>query len=158
MSPAGAAAGAVRLGTVPVLLPDRSFTPARVRRPEAGALQISVARVGAPRGRDAALVSLSGRCEPSSAGTLRDCLASLVDAGIRVVIVDLRRTTALDATGVGVLAGTASRLRQRDGELVIVRRPDGPMARAMRLAGLDRDIPTVDQPRQALPPTPLYPS
>lgn len=126
-----------------------------MRRPEAGALQISVARVGAPRGSDAALVSVSGRCEPSSAGTLRDCLASLVDAGIQVVIVDLRGTTALDAAGMGVLTGTASRLRRRGGKLVIVRRPDGAMARAMRLAGLHRDLPAVDQPRQAFSDNPL---
>jgi stage II sporulation protein AA (anti-sigma F factor antagonist) len=77
----------------------------------------------------------SGEIDLATAPMLRASLADLTGR----VVVDLTKTTFLDSTGIGVLAGQRSRLVQGDGDLVL-RRPDDIVLRALEVVRLSDRI------------------
>jgi anti-sigma B factor antagonist len=96
---------------------------------------------------DVAVVSVAGEVDVYRAPRVRAVLTERIDRGSRLVVVDLRQTTALDATGLGVLVGGHKRVRARRGALVVVTRQDR-VLRQFRSTGLTRVLPvrpTLDQ-------------
>ena len=115
-----------------------------------GLLQIAEARVPVGDDRRGVVIGLQGELDVATVAPVRERIAALVDDGTRIVVVDLRGVTFLGATGLGVLAGAASRLRRHGGELALVRPERGPIARVMRLTGMDQALPVHLSPRDAV--------
>jgi anti-sigma B factor antagonist len=65
------------------------------------------------------LLRPTGRLDADSCADLRRQLATAFAAGVGSVAVDLGAVTAVDLTGLGVLAGAARHLRKRGGVFVV---------------------------------------
>jgi len=78
---------------------------------------------------------------PLDACTAREVMHRLVDVidgqGNRRLVIDLRRTTVVDAEGLSVLVDAQNRLQKNGGDLVLSG-PRGSVAQALRAAGLDK--------------------
>lgn len=98
----------------------------------------------------AAVLALRGELDASGAGRVRERISGLVDRGVEMLVVDLRDLSFLGATGLGVLAGGAARLRQRRGSLVLVPPASGAIPRMLSLTGLDQVLEMAESPGQAL--------
>lgn len=86
---------------------------------------------------DLHIVTLRGEIDAFTSPSLRGDLRQLVeDDGAHIVIVDLEAVTFLDSSALGALVGIFRRLRERDGELRIVR-PSAAASRIFELTGLD---------------------
>lgn len=79
-----------------------------------------------------AVVSVRGDLDAHTAPTLGGLLGSLVDDGHHRITLDLAPLTFIGAGGLGVIAGTAGRLRQLGGALTL----RGPRAQARRILDL----------------------
>lgn len=90
------------------------------------------------------IVTLSGEVDLSTAPSLRERLASLIDAGSTSIVVDLRQVSFMDSTGLGVLMGAHLRVREHDGELQLVA-ADGPVMRVLTLAKLTDVFPVTSE-------------
>jgi anti-sigma B factor antagonist len=88
------------------------------------------------RPADAYLIGIAGVLDAFNAPELAERLNDLIDGGARRVAVDLRDTTLLDSSGLGALLGVSIRLRERNGELVLLAGPRSVM-QGFRLTGLD---------------------
>jgi anti-anti-sigma factor len=86
---------------------------------------------------DWGVLVVSGEVDLAAAPELRTCLAELADVGVRHLVVDLRRVTFLDSTGVGVLVAAARRLGGADpaGSLRLAC-TDERVLRVLRLTGV----------------------
>ena len=97
----------------------------------------------------AAVVSIVGAVDVQRAPGLRKALIGRIDQGSSLMVVDMRRTTALDATGLGVLVCCLKRVRARHGGLVVVTRQEC-VLRQFRSTGLTRVLPVRPTVTQAL--------
>ena len=95
------------------------------------------------------VVSVAGEVDVYRAPRLREALNGRIGHGSSLVLVDLRQTTALDATGLGVLVGCLKRVRARRGALVVVTQQDC-VLRQFRSTGLTRVLPVSPTVAQAL--------
>ncbi len=66
------------------------------------------------------VIEVSGEVDLATAPLLRERLESHLEAGATSVVVDLRATTFLDSTGLGVLVTALKRCRESGGELHLV--------------------------------------
>jgi anti-anti-sigma factor len=96
-------------------------------RPEAGA---PVARI---------VVRLRGALDVAAAPALRERLIGLLHPGMRLLVLDLSRVPSCDPAGLAVLIGTQHRARPL-GIVVLLAAPTLPVARLLRLTGLDRSF------------------
>lgn len=85
---------------------------------------------------DVAIVEVRGDLDCYTAPKLRAVLIELAD-GPRRVILDVRGSTFIDSTGLGVLVGALKRLRQRGGDMVL-RSPSPRTARLFEITGVDK--------------------
>jgi anti-sigma B factor antagonist len=69
---------------------------------------------------DTYLVEVEGELDLYSAPDLLRCFERLTQAGARVLVVDLTRTTFMDSTGLGVLVAGTKLARLEHGDLHIV--------------------------------------
>jgi len=103
-----------------------------------------------PDGRDFALafsralgkvvVHVHGALDAGTAQELKHRLVDVIEGqGNRQVVLDLRRTTSVDAAGLSVLVDALKCMQRNGGELVL-NAPTTGVARAIRAAGLDRDF------------------
>jgi anti-sigma B factor antagonist len=76
-----------------------------------------------------AVIRPRGRLDLSTANDLKDQVSKVVDAGHRVVVIDLSRTTFLDSSGLGALVRGLRVARAAGGDL--------------RIAGAERQVLTV---------------
>lgn len=88
-------------------------------------------------GGDCAVLRITGEIDVYTAPALREQVIHLIETGIRHLIIDLRRVTFLDSTGLGALVGSLKRLRTYDGSLKLVTSADRIMA-IFRITGLNR--------------------
>jgi anti-sigma B factor antagonist len=100
---------------------------------------------------DHVLVTAAGEVDIATVPQLQERLSALAASG-RPLIVDLLQVTFIDASGLGVLASVASRVRARGGSLhaVCIRYS---VRRLFTITGLDRQIPlarTVTEARHSL--------
>jgi anti-sigma B factor antagonist len=102
------------------------------------------------------VVAPSGELDAFTAPELKTELVRLVESTqTRVLVVDLSAIAFLDSTALGVLLGTLKRLRERGGQLRLVRpRPD--VLRIFEVTALDRVLPLYasrdEALRDAMPP------
>lgn len=72
-----------------------------------------------------------------TAGKLREAVNAAVEAGQFKVAVDLAGMEFMDSSGLGVLIASLKRLKEHQGELVLVG-PRDQMRRILSLTGLDK--------------------
>jgi anti-anti-sigma factor len=95
-------------------------------------------RPGAGRPAARTIVRLRGALD-AAAPALRERLSGMLHPGIRLLVLDLSRVPSCDPAGLAVLIGA----QRRAGLLGIVMRlaaPSPPVARLLRLTGLDRSL------------------
>ncbi len=92
------------------------------------------------------VVAVAGEIDIFTAPQLREKLVELVDAGERLIVVDLLQVDFLDSTALGVLVGIHRRLSPEGGALKLVcTKPH--ILKMFRISGLDQTFPispTVD--------------
>lgn len=86
------------------------------------------------------VLDVGGEVDLSTAPSLRQELNALVEGGVRNLIVDLQRVGFMDSSGLGVLVVGLKRLKEAEGEMVLVCR-DGPTLKVLAITGLDRVFP-----------------
>ena len=82
------------------------------------------------------IVAVSGEIDLFTAPEFKQRVAAPIDAGCSNVVVDLRATTFIDSSSVGVLIGAHRRLKLRGGALVVVCDNDA-IVKTFRITGLD---------------------
>jgi anti-anti-sigma factor len=88
----------------------------------------------------AAVVAVRGELDALTAPRLAEVLAGSLAAGSLDIVVDLSQTTFVDSSGLNLLVALDRALRPRDGTLVVVVDPDGAVARALDVSGVDRVV------------------
>jgi anti-sigma B factor antagonist len=82
-------------------------------------------------------VLVAGELDLDVAPKLRACLTDLIEDGARTIVVDLLEVTFMDSTGLGALVQAGKRLRQADGELILV--ADSPsITKLLTITGVGR--------------------
>lgn len=66
------------------------------------------------------IVAVSGDVDISTSPDLRAALAAVLAAGARAIVVDMSRVRFIDSTGLGVLVGTYTAVRNAGGRLALV--------------------------------------
>jgi anti-sigma B factor antagonist len=82
------------------------------------------------------VISLGGEIDLYTAPELKQRLVDAVQAGARMIVIDLTETTFIDSTTLGVLVGAVKRLREKGGELSLVCR-DQNIIKIFEITGLD---------------------
>jgi anti-sigma B factor antagonist len=95
------------------------------------------------------VVSLGGEIDLYTAPEFKQQLIEAVQAGARLIVVDLTATTFIDSTTLGILVGAVKRLRESGGELSLVCR-DHNIAKIFEITGLDRVFPIHPSREEAL--------
>ena len=85
-----------------------------------------------------AVARVSGEIDASNAKWLEERLRAPLTNRADGLVVDLTATTYLDSAGIALLFGLASALRQHQQQLRLVVADGSPIARMVRLTGLDR--------------------
>ena len=92
---------------------------------------------GPPAARS--VVRLRGALDVAAAPALRERLIGLLHPGLRLLVLDLSRVPSCDSAGLAVLIGTQRRARLL-GIVVRLAAPSPPVAKLLRLTGLDRSL------------------
>ncbi len=106
-------------------------------------------RPGTGRQATRTIVRLRGALDVAAAPALRERLIGLLHPGTRLLVLDLSRVPSCDSAGLAVLIGT----QRRAGLLGTVMRlaaPSVPVAKLLRLTGLDRSLTICPDLRSAL--------
>jgi len=69
---------------------------------------------------DAVIVKPAGSIDSTTAQVVERRLINLVDRGIKYLIIDFSKTTFISSSGVGILLGLVSSLREDNGDLVLM--------------------------------------
>lgn len=83
------------------------------------------------------LMHIEGEVDVYTAPQLKQDIVEIAERGVKNLIVNLSKVEYLDSTGLGVLIGGLKRLREAEGNLVLV----GPGMRILRIfeiTGLDK--------------------
>jgi anti-sigma B factor antagonist len=80
---------------------------------------------------------LDGEVDIYTAGKLRDAVTETVENGHYRLAADLADMEFMDSSGLGVLIAALKRLKEHEGELVLVS-PRDQMRRILKLTGLDK--------------------
>lgn len=83
------------------------------------------------------VVSVGGELDSYTAPRLGGCLSDILDRGQRRVVIDLEKTSFIEARGLSVLVGTMRRLRSQGGDLVL-RSPSRSSYRLLEITGLTK--------------------
>lgn len=83
------------------------------------------------------LIDLEGEVDVYTAPQLKQQIITLLDSGIKHVIVNLSAVDYLDSTALGVLIGGLKRLRERNGTLDLIC-PNQRIKRIFEITGLDK--------------------
>jgi anti-sigma B factor antagonist len=84
---------------------------------------------------------LQGEVDASNVKEMGDRLRSLMSNRSVALVVDLAGTTYLDSAGINMLFALAEELRGRQQRLVLVVADGSPIARMLKLTGLDQAVP-----------------
>ena len=82
------------------------------------------------------IVAVTGEIDLFTAPEFKQRMSAPIDAGCSNLIVDLRATTFIDSSSLGVLIGAHRRLKLRGGSLVVVCDNDA-IVKTFRITGLD---------------------
>ena len=83
------------------------------------------------------LIDLEGEVDVYTAPQLKQQIITLLDSGVKRVIVNLSAVDYLDSTALGVLIGGLKRLRERNGALDLIC-PNQRIKRIFEITGLDK--------------------
>jgi anti-sigma B factor antagonist len=82
------------------------------------------------------IVAVSGEIDLFTAPEFKQRMSAPIDAGCSHLVVDLRATTFIDSSSLGVLIGAHRRLKLRGGTLVVVCDNEA-IVKTFRITGLD---------------------
>lgn len=82
------------------------------------------------------LICVEGQVDLYSAPELKMSVSEAINDGADQLVFDMRETTFMDSTGLGVLVGAMKRLRPLDGSIAIVC-PDSNLRRLFEISGLE---------------------
>ncbi len=102
---------------------------------------------GLPAGRT--IVRLRGALDVAAAPALRERLIAMLHPGMKLLVLDLSRVPSCDLAGLAVLIGTQRRARLH-GIVMRLAAPSLPVAKLLRLTGLDRSLTICPDLRGAL--------
>ena len=85
---------------------------------------------------DAYVIELAGEVDLYTAPEFKEQLVEVIEAGAKMVVVDLSETTFIDSTTLGVLVGGVKRLRPSGGWLALVC-SDQNIMKIFEITGLD---------------------
>ena len=83
------------------------------------------------------VIELEGEVDVYTAPQLKQQMISLLESGAKELVVDLSKVDYLDSTALGVLIGGLKRMRERDGNMVLVC-PSPRIRRVFEITGLDK--------------------
>ncbi len=83
------------------------------------------------------ILDVAGEIDVYTSPKLRERLVSLVDGGVRTLVVDLDNVDFIDSTGLGVLVGVLKRIRATGGRMSLVCGQDG-LLRVFKITGLEK--------------------
>ncbi len=83
------------------------------------------------------VLDVGGEVDLSTAPALRQEVDSLIEDGVRDLIVDLERVSFMDSSGLGVLVAGHKRMSEVGGRVALVSR-EGPTMKILTITGLDR--------------------
>ncbi len=83
------------------------------------------------------IIELEGEVDVYTAPQLKQQMIGLLEGGAMELVVDLTKVEYLDSTALGVLIGGLKRLRERDGNMVLVC-PSPRIRRVFEITGLDK--------------------
>jgi anti-sigma B factor antagonist len=83
------------------------------------------------------VMDVRGEVDIYTSSLLRERLVEVVEAGARLVVVDLTQVEFLDSSGLGVLVGALKRLRTVGGDLSLVCSQEK-LLKIFRITALDR--------------------
>jgi anti-sigma B factor antagonist len=92
-----------------------------------------------------ARLRLHGELDMSATLKLEPEVDRLLDGPVRRLVIELSDLEFIDSTGFSLLVSLTERTQASGAELVL-RRPSEPVARALRVTGLDEVLPLVDMP------------
>ena len=92
-------------------------------------------------------VVLVGELDIATAPAAEAELRAQEDHGAQVIILDLRRLTFMDSTGLRLLVAADSRAREAGHRLAIVRGPEA-VDRVLEITGLDAKLDLIDDPAE----------
>lgn len=93
------------------------------------------------------ILTVQGEVDIYTSPKLKDAIVGLLDQGQSRLVVDLKDVEFIDSAGLGVLLGSLKRVREHQGEIVLVAARD-PVLKLFSLTGLDRVFrifPTVEE-------------
>lgn len=93
-------------------------------------------------------ISLQGEVDMATARHLEAAVARELDDGSDWLLVDMRRVTFVDSTGVTALFRAHEEAEGRGGALRVVAGP-GPVRRVLSVSGIDQLVAVFDDPAQA---------
>jgi anti-anti-sigma factor len=88
------------------------------------------------------VAAVDGEVDASNAGELGVQLRELVTNRSTLLVIDLGPTEYLDSAGINLLFSLGEELRAHQVVLRLVVDPESPIARMLRLTGLDKSAPT----------------
>ena len=83
------------------------------------------------------IIELEGEVDVYTAPQLKQQMISILEGGAKELVVDLAKVDYLDSTALGVLIGGLKRMRERDGNMVLVC-PSPRIRRVFEITGLDK--------------------
>lgn len=98
---------------------------------------------------DATVLVVHGEVDVYTASRLRDPLNAALDAGARMLILDLAGLAFMDSTGLGILVGAWKRATAAGGGLALAFCPEHTL-KVLRVTGLDKQIPAAGLSGEAL--------
>lgn len=87
--------------------------------------------------KDLPVIELEGEVDVYTAPQLKQQMIGLLESGARELVVDLSKVDYLDSTALGVLIGGLKRMREMDGNMVLVC-PSPRIRRVFEITGLDK--------------------
>jgi anti-sigma B factor antagonist len=82
------------------------------------------------------LLTVQGEIDVATSPRLRSELGAVLERGARLIVVDLTATSFIDSSGLGVLVGALKRLREHDGDAIVLRGVQEPVRRVFEITGL----------------------
>jgi anti-sigma B factor antagonist len=83
------------------------------------------------------ILEIEGEIDVYTSPQLKQDIVQLAERGMKHLIIDLSKVDYLDSTGLGVLIGGLKRLREAEGNLVLVS-PSMRILRIFEITGLDK--------------------
>lgn len=92
--------------------------------------------VGSKETGSALVIDVQGEVDMFTAPKLREEMIQAIEQGNHTIVVDLRKVSFMDSTGLGVLVAGFKRVKEHSGQLSLVCR-EGPVRRVLSITGLN---------------------